>query len=62
MQDLFVALALAMVLEGLLYAAFPVFMKKMVASILQSPDAQIRVIGLTTAILGLIVLFWLRQG
>lgn len=61
MQDLFVALALALVLEGLLYAAFPVFMKKTTASILQSSDGQIRVIGLTTAVLGLIVLFWLRS-
>ncbi|MFT6658625.1 DUF2065 domain-containing protein [Maritalea sp.] len=62
MQDLFVALALALVVEGLLYAAFPVFMKKMIASVLLSPDAQIRVIGITTATIGLIILFWLRQG
>lgn len=62
MRDFFVAIALALTLEGLLYAAFPIFMKKMIASVLQSPEAQIRVIGITTAVIGLIMLFWLRQG
>ncbi|MEE9312962.1 MAG: DUF2065 domain-containing protein [Planctomycetota bacterium] len=61
MQEFFIALALALVLEGLLYAAFPAFMKRTIESILASPDAQIRVIGITTAIIGLIVLFWLRS-
>ena len=61
MQDFFVALALALVLEGLLYAAFPRFMKRTIETILQSPEAQIRVIGLTTAIFGFIVLVWLKM-
>lgn len=61
MHDFFVALALALVLEGLLYAAFPTFMKRVIETILQSPEAQIRVIGLTTAIIGLIVLVWLKM-
>ena len=61
MQDFFVALALALVLEGLLYAAFPAFMKRTIETILNSPEAQIRVIGLTTAIIGLIVLIWLKM-
>ena len=61
MHDFFVALALALVLEGLLYAAFPTFMKRAIETILQSPEAQIRVIGLTTAIIGLIVLVWLKM-
>jgi len=62
MRDFFVAIALAIILEGLLYAAFPVFMKKTIQTILESPEAQIRVIGLTTAVIGFIVLFWLRSS
>ncbi|AVX03989.1 DUF2065 domain-containing protein [Maritalea myrionectae] len=62
MKDLFIALALAMCLEGLLYAAFPQQMKRAIALMLATPEAQIRVIGLTTAIIGFIVVFWLRAG
>lgn len=61
MHEFLVAIALAFVLEGLLYAAFPAFMKRTLATILQSPEAQIRVIGLTTAIFGIIFLFVLKS-
>jgi uncharacterized protein len=59
--ELFSALLLAIVLEGLLYAAFPVEMKRAIELVLNSPNAQIRVIGLVTAAVALIVLFWVRS-
>lgn len=55
------ALALAFVLEGLLYAAFPEQMKRALASLLDTPSSKIRVVALTSAALGLIVLY-LVQG
>lgn len=61
MHEFFVAITLALVLEGLLYAAFPAFMKRTLATILLSPESQIRVIGLTTAVIGIIILFWLKS-
>jgi uncharacterized protein YjeT (DUF2065 family) len=61
MHEFLVAVTLALVLEGLLYAAFPAFMKRTLETILQSPESQIRVIGLTTAIIVFILLFLLKS-
>jgi uncharacterized protein YjeT (DUF2065 family) len=55
------ALALAITLEGLAYAAFPEQMKKMLASILSMPASSIRAAALACAALGL-VLLWLVRG
>ncbi|NOZ32597.1 MAG: DUF2065 domain-containing protein [Alphaproteobacteria bacterium] len=60
--DLASAVLLAIILEGLLYAAFPVAMKRAIELVLKSPTGQIRVIGLVTAAVALIVLFWVRSG
>lgn len=57
----FSAIALAIVIEGLLYAAFPEQMKKMLASILSMPASRIRAVGLGCAAVGLILL-WLIRG
>ncbi len=61
MNDLFSALALAMVLEGLLYAAFPEQMKRALVFLLETPNSKLRVVALTFAALGLIVLFILKS-
>lgn len=61
MTDLFAALALAVVIEGLLYAAFPEQMKRALQQILEAPVSTLRVVALTSAGLGLIVL-WLIRG
>ncbi|HEY8596485.1 MAG TPA: DUF2065 domain-containing protein [Devosiaceae bacterium] len=61
MTDFFAALALAIVIEGLLYAAFPEQMKRMIAVVLETSNSIIRVAALTSAAAGLIVL-WLIRG
>ncbi|MGN6489479.1 MAG: DUF2065 domain-containing protein [Devosia sp.] len=61
MTDFLAALALAIVIEGLLYAAFPEHMKKMLASILSMPASTIRAVALACALVGL-ALFWLVRG
>ncbi len=53
------ALALAIVLEGLLYAAFPEKMKQIIRQVLEVPASTIRVVALISAALGLMVLFML---
>lgn len=58
----FNALALAIVLEGLLYAAFPETMKRALRQILEAPDSRIRIVALTSAALGLMVLFLLQMA
>lgn len=60
MTDLVAALALAIILEGLLYAAFPGQMKKALLSLLEAPSSTIRVVALTCAMLALMVLFMVR--
>jgi len=61
MIELFSALALVLVLEGLIYAAFPEQMKKLLASIQSMPASTIRAAALACAGVGL-VLLWLIRG
>jgi uncharacterized protein YjeT (DUF2065 family) len=58
--DFLAALALAIVIEGLLYAAFPEPMKKMLASIQSRPASTIRAVGLACAVAGLLLLWFVR--
>jgi uncharacterized protein len=58
--DFLAALALAIVIEGLLYAAFPDQMKKMLASILSMPASTIRAVALACAVIGLVLLWFVR--
>ncbi|WP_421951543.1 DUF2065 domain-containing protein [Pelagibacterium sp.] len=60
MGDLFAALALAIVIEGLLYAAFPEQMKRMIAQVLTMPSPQLRLAALGMAGAGLVLLALVR--
>lgn len=61
MSDLFAALALAVVIEGLLYAAFPEQMKRMMAQVLATPSGQLRIMALVMAAIGLGLLALVRS-
>lgn len=60
MTDFLAALALAIVIEGLLYAAFPEQMKRMLASIISMPASTIRAAALACAVVGLLLLWFVR--
>lgn len=60
MTDLFSALALAIIIEGLLYAAFPEQMKRMLAAVQTLPASTIRVVALACAAVGLVLLWFIR--
>ena len=60
MTDLATALALVLVLEGLLWAAAPDGMKRAAARIEGVPSGQLRWIGLSVAGFG-VVLLWLMR-
>lgn len=60
MTELFSALALAIVIEGLLYAAFPAQMKRMLASVQTLPVSTIRAVALACAAAGLVLLWFIR--
>jgi uncharacterized protein YjeT (DUF2065 family) len=61
MSDFLAAIGLVFVIEGLIFAAFPNSGKKAIASVLDTPDNLLRMIGLGSAVIGLLVV-WLARG
>jgi len=61
MSDFLAALGLVFVIEGLIFAAFPAQAKRAMASVMETPEASLRVIGLGSALIGVIVV-WLVRG
>ncbi len=59
--NLGLALGLALVLEGLAYALFARPLKRLMMEILAMPEFTIRLIGLTIAAVGVVVI-WLVRG
>jgi uncharacterized protein YjeT (DUF2065 family) len=60
MTDFLAALGLVFVIEGLVFAAFPAQAKRAMTSVLDTPDTSLRVIGIGSAVVGLIVLWLVR--
>jgi len=61
MADFIVALGLVFVIEGLLFAANPGAAKRAMAHVLETADGPLRLIGIGSAILG-VVLVWFVRG
>jgi uncharacterized protein YjeT (DUF2065 family) len=61
MEDFLAALGLVFVIEGLVFAAFPAQAKRAMASVMETPEGSLRLIGLGSAVVGLI-LVWLVRG
>jgi uncharacterized protein len=61
MTEFIVAIGLVLVIEGLLFAAFPRAAKRLAASAIESPESSLRVAGIASAVLG-IILIWFMRG
>jgi len=61
MIDFLAALGLVFVIEGLVFAAFPQAAKRAVEAMAQTPDQGLRLIGVLSAAVGLVIL-WLVRG
>ena len=61
LHDLFVALALVLVIEGLLYAAFPSQMRSLVERIAQFTDTALRQTGLFIAAVGVTFIWIIKE-
>jgi uncharacterized protein len=61
MTDFLAALGLVFVIEGLIFAALPGQAKRAMMSVLETPDATLRGIGLGAAVIG-VILVWLARG
>lgn len=61
MSDFLAAIGLVFVIEGLIFAAFPSHGKKAVESVLNTPPATLRLIGVGSAIVGLLIVWAVRS-
>ena len=61
MLDLFVALALVLVIEGLLYAAFPRQMRSIVERMTLFTDTALRQSGIFTAAVGVAFIWIIKE-
>ena len=61
MGDFIVALGLVFVIEGLIFAASPASAKNAMAHVLETADGPLRVVGIASAIVG-VVLVWFIRG
>jgi uncharacterized protein len=61
MSELLFALGLLFAIEGLLFAAFPNSVKRAMIHVLEMPDEPLRIVGIGSALVGLL-LIWLVRG
>jgi len=61
MSDFLVALGLVFAIEGILFAAFPDVTKRALAHVMDTPDNALRVMGIASAVVGVVVV-WLVRG
>ncbi|MBS3959297.1 MAG: DUF2065 domain-containing protein [Xanthomonadaceae bacterium] len=59
-SDLFAALALVLVIEGLFLALAPGAWKRMVRELLEEPERRLQVVGTGLVVVGLLLLAWVR--
>ncbi len=60
-HDFLVGLGILLMLEGLLFAASPGWMRKAMQTAMASPDNILRAIGLVSAVAGLILIWLVRR-
>ncbi|MBS7545170.1 DUF2065 domain-containing protein [Ancylobacter oerskovii] len=60
MSDLIVALGLVLVIEGLMLAAAPGAVRRAMEAIDKAPEMPMRIAGLVGAVVGLLVIWFIR--
>jgi len=60
MSDFIVALGLVFAIEGLIFAAFPGPAKRTMMSVMDTPDTTLRLIGIASAVLGVLMVWFIR--
>ena len=61
MKELFIAFGLFLFIEGILYALFPSKMKNMLKKIDLLKDSQLRIGGLVFALIGFIIIYYIKS-
>ena len=62
MKELIIAIGLLLFIEGALYALFPAKMKNMLSKLNQISDGQLRSGGLIFAIIGFVIIWYLKSN
>jgi hypothetical protein len=60
MGDFLAAFGLVFVIEGLIFAAVPGPAKRAMMSVIETPEASLRLIGIGSAIVGLLLVWLVR--
>jgi uncharacterized protein len=61
MRDFLVGVGLVLAIEGLIFAALPGLAKRLAASAVETPEGQLRIAGIVSALFGVLVI-WLVRG
>ena len=61
MKELIIAFGLFLFIEGILYAIFPSKMKSMLKKLERIKDSQLRSGGLIFAVLGFIIIYYMKN-
>jgi uncharacterized protein len=61
MADLVAALGLALAIEGIVFAAFPDAMQRAMLDAAQSPKERMRLVGIVSAALGVVIVWAARR-
>ena len=61
MSDFLAALGLFFAIEGILFAAFPVGTKRAIAVALEMPDSRLRIAGIVSALVGVVIVWLVRH-
>ncbi|MBR0784099.1 DUF2065 domain-containing protein [Bradyrhizobium iriomotense] len=59
--DFLIGLGILFVLEGLMFAASPNWMRKAMKSAMSTPDHVLRAVGIGSAVVGLILIWVMRR-
>jgi len=59
--DFLIGVGILFVLEGLMFAASPTWMRRAMKSSLSTPDHVLRAVGIGSAVLGLILIWLIRR-
>ena len=61
MKELVIAFGLFLFIEGILYAIFPAKMKSMLKKLELINNSQLRIGGLTFAIIGFVIIYYIKS-
>jgi uncharacterized protein len=59
--DFLIGLGILFVIEGILFAASPAWMRRAMKSALATPDNILRIVGIGSAVVGLVLIWLIRR-